>query len=415
MGAVGWAVRAAAPLLAIAAVSCAGHLPPCPAAGGPVWIEIQSPHFRLRTDLNGNVARVVLADLEQLEAALLTVFGVSPDVDMGKVPVVVVKHGWTALTSFRVEGYAGFALFQPLVVMVAGGQLQQQEVIKHELVHYLTALVMPRQPRWFAEGLATYFETIDVDDTGRITVGRLPDHRFRGALSVSTSTIESMFAATDFGNDASNFYAASWLTMHYLMNHRADALKAYEEALRRDASFETAWSAAFGAQTPAQVAKDVARYLTSGGKYAELIYRSRPYKTAWPVQRPLSDADAHATRALLYITAAGRGAGSAEERAEARSTAALAAKRELDEAFRQDPDHVAAWAILHWHLSAPIDLERAAAATRKNPSDWLAWLLLAKAHAERNDAAGREKALARATELARADLSIDFLGKGQPH
>ena len=167
------AVVVAGPLLLALVPTCAGHLPPCPAAGGPAWTELESPHFRLRTDDDSAAARAALTDLEQLQAALLTVFGVPPDLDTGRLPVVVVDRGWTDFSPRQVEGFFTQALFQPLVVMVAGGELHRQELIKHELVHYLSHMVMERQPRWLAEGLATYYATIEYDeDAGRITVGR---------------------------------------------------------------------------------------------------------------------------------------------------------------------------------------------------------------------------------------------------
>jgi hypothetical protein len=41
---------------------------------------------------------------------------------------------------------------------------------------------------------------------------------------------------------------------HYLMNHRLEALAAYEKALGAGASPASAWTAAFGSQTPEQLA-----------------------------------------------------------------------------------------------------------------------------------------------------------------
>jgi hypothetical protein len=166
-------IRIAALLLPVATTTCAGHLPPCPAAGGPAWTELRSAHFRLRTDKKPADARVTLTDLEQLRAALLKVFGAPVDFDTGQVPVVVVDSGWTDFAPRQVNGFFTRALFQPLVVMAATSQLYGQELIKHELVHFLSNKVMTHQPPWMAEGLASYYETIEYDtETGRITVGR---------------------------------------------------------------------------------------------------------------------------------------------------------------------------------------------------------------------------------------------------
>jgi hypothetical protein len=374
-----------------------------------VWTELEGAHFRLRTDEPPAAARAALTDLEQFQAALLMVFGVSPDLDTGKLPVVVVDRGWTDFAPRQIGGFFTYALFQPLIVMLAGGELARQRSIKHELVHYLSHKVIPRQPPWLAEGLATYYETIEYDAAaGRITVGRPSPERLRGARGIGVANIESMFAtkAVASDDDIGDFYAAAWITTHYLMNHRAMALVGYEKALRAGASPEAAWTAAFGAQTPAQLASDVRQYL-DGGQYAVLIYRFPPPNLAPPSERRLTDADTHATRAVLYLT--GRNTRTlAPELSLGSDDPRLGAQRELDEALRQEPAHVRSRAIAHWMMGAPVDLERATTATRKSGDDWLAWLLLAEALEQHNDASGYRDAVTRAIEIARTDRSIKF-------
>jgi hypothetical protein len=181
------AIAAALLPLALAA-GCAGHLPPCPAAGGPAWTELEGAHFRVRTDGGAAAGRATLEDLEQFQAALLTVFGAPPTYDTGRMPVVVVDRGWTDFAPFRVNGYFTRALFQPLIVVSAGSDLFRQEVVKHELVHHFSHIVMPRQPLWLSEGLATYYQTLEYDPTeGLITVGRPPPDWLRLAQRVSAS------------------------------------------------------------------------------------------------------------------------------------------------------------------------------------------------------------------------------------
>ncbi len=401
-------VRAAvAPLLLALLPACTGHLPPCPAAGGPAWTELESAHFRLRSDDKPAAARAALTDLEEFRAALLTVVGAPLDLDTGRLPVVVVDRGWTDFAPRQLEGYFTRALFQPLVVMVAGGELHRQDVIKHELVHYLSDLVMPRQPHWLSEGLATYYATIEYDaDAGHITVGRPSPALLHHAQETSVETIESMFRATAIDvTDATRFYAAAWITMHYLMNHRLAALAEYEKALRAGASFEAAWTAAFGSQTPAQLAVDVRQYL-DGGQYALLVFKFPRPQLAAPAERPLSDADAHATRALLYLTGDRPSVRAADD-------PRVDARRELGEALRQEPTHVRSRAIAHWMLGMPADLQQATAAAGAHGDDWLAWLLLADARDEQRDAAGRDEARSRAIIIARSDPSIRIGGAPQ--
>src|SRR5712692_3268520 len=55
--------------LVMAALGGCAHSPfraplTCPARGGPPWVELESPHFRMRTDLGLKEARRVLAEFE---------------------------------------------------------------------------------------------------------------------------------------------------------------------------------------------------------------------------------------------------------------------------------------------------------------------------------------------------------------
>jgi hypothetical protein len=391
--------------LAVTAAAC-GHLPPCPAAGGPAWTELQSAHFRLRTDEDAAAARATLVDLEQFWAAMLHAFGVPADVDTGRLPVLVVDRGWMDFAAPEVVGYFTHALFQPLAVMESSGHLFTQATIKHELIHYFSSLITPRQPPWLEEGLATYYETIEYDaDAGRVTIGRPSPMRLRGARTLGVATIERMFTATKLDpDDPGRFESAAWITTHYLMNHRPQAVRSYLHALRAGATPEAAWTAAFGAETPAQVAAAVHAYL-DGGRYTMLVYNLPPPKLDAPRERRLDDADAHAMRALLYTTGAGVRTETPRFSQQSDDEAKAAARREIDEALRQEPDNAAARAIAHFMLKAPIDPEVAAAVTRKNPGDWLGWVLLAAARGERGDTAGWNDAMTRASALV--DRSVE--------
>lgn len=398
-------------VLAVALVTLAtacGHFAPCPAAGGPQWTQLESAHFRLRTDDDPAAARTTLTGLEQLRAALLTVFGATPDADIGKLSVVVVNRGWTDFAARQVNGYFTHILFQPLIVMTAASQAFQLDLIKHELVHYMSARIIANQPPWFSEGVATYYQTIEYDaDAGRITVGRPSNELLRRAQYVGVRDIERMFAATTIDrDDASRFYAAAWITVHYLMNHRAEALEGYERALRGGAAPDAAWTSAFGSQTTAQVASEVQQYL-DGGRYELRVYTLAPPRLAPSVEARLPDADVHATRAILYLTGS-----DTRDVAPALSLrtndAKAAAKREVEEALRAQPDHVVAGALAHFAFKAPVDVVLARHATGADPNDWLAWMLLADGLRSSGDQTGGDAAVLRAVDAASGDLSVQL-------
>jgi hypothetical protein len=398
------AIITAAAMLAL--VSGCGHLPPCPAAGGPTWTELSTDHFRLRTDEDPEAARGRLTELERLRAALLTVFRAPADLDTGRLPVIVVDRGWTDFAAREVEGYFTHAVAQPLIVLAASSRAFQVDVIKHELVHYLSAQVIPNQPPWFAEGIATYYQTVEFDeDAHRIDVGRPSEALLARAQQIGLPAIERIFTAKAIEHEeAPSFYAAAWLSVHYLMNHRASALSAYAEALRAGVTGDAAWTAAFGAQTPAQLAREIQQY-ADGGHYEVLQFPIDGVPPPAPAERPLSDADTHATRALLYLTGTHTRT-VAPELSLGADDQKPAAEREIEEALRAQPDHVLAGAIAHFIFNAPVDIALARRATQSAPNDWLAWLLLADGLRQRGDAAGWNDAVVRARDLARSDRSV---------
>ena len=86
--------------------------------------------------------------------------------------------------------------------MAAASQAFQLDVIKHELVHYMSAKIVTTQPLWFSEGVAT---TTRPSSTTR-TRGASPSAGrrtscVRRAQEVGVSSIESMFAAKTIDRD----------------------------------------------------------------------------------------------------------------------------------------------------------------------------------------------------------------------
>ncbi|HEY2901123.1 MAG TPA: hypothetical protein VGL59_11140, partial [Polyangia bacterium] len=79
---------------------------------------------------------------------------------------------------------------------------------------------------------------------------------------------------------------------------------------------------------------------------------------------------------------------------------------ELAEARRQEPTNVQAQAVAAWLLNESVDLNQARAATRKQPKDWRAWLLLAQALGSGHITEGWQVAIDNTLELAAQDPSV---------
>ena len=260
--------------------------------------------------------------------------------------------------------------------MQAGNEVGRQQTIKHELVHYLSEKVMPVQPPWLAEGLATYFQTLEVDDEkGQLAVGRPPAELLRIVQNTSLMNVPELMAAKQVPSERSLFYASAWATVHFLMNHHLDEFRNYETALRARISPAEAWTRAFGALTPAALDAEIRTYL-DGGQYAVLIFPFAQARAGAVPERLLSDADVHATRALLALSG-GQNPAARPEFTERNSDYRARARRELDEALRQDP--FSRLRSGHCALRARNARRSLDGHARPMAHDWMAWLLLAEA------------------------------------
>jgi hypothetical protein len=349
---------------------------------------------------------LVLRELEQFRMALLTVFHAPADLPTGRLPVIAVARGWDDFADANVSGFCTRTLFQPLVVMRGEGDLARQQVIKHELVHYFSHMIMPVQPRWLSEGLASYFETLEYDDEkGEATLGRPPPELLSSVQRQGPLSPEEIAAAKPLAADTGRFYATSWLLVHFLMNHRTDSLARYEAALRQRIPLPDAWKAAFGALTAQQLHDELRAYM-DGGQYALLVYKLPPASGETVGTRVLTDAEVHATRAELFVQG-GRGP-RRDERVDlpAPEEFRARAREEVAEALRQEPTQDLARAIAAFDLGGTLDLAQAQVSVERDPSDWMGWLLLSKALEQHGIVAGRVEAAARATALANQDPSV---------
>ena len=391
-------------LLLAGGIGCASS---CPRYDDQNWRELSTPNFRLSTDLAEDKALAKLNELEMFRAALLTSFRVSPATHTGQVSVVVLDTGWGAAAGPLFDGIFSQELFAPQISMRAGSQLQGQTVVKHELVHHLSRTVRPADPPWLAEGLAMYFETLEIsDDHRQVTVGR-PEPKIVSLVQrLGVLTVDEMFSATDVHDAGGFFYRSSWLLVHYLMNHRGEAFRSYQKSLAASVGGPQAWGQSFGDLTPALLDGHLQSYI-DGGQYYLYVFPFEPPQVHITGNRALTQADAHAMRAMIYTVMSRLTKPDMLPRTneELRTCAC----QELDSVFQTDADHTLGLAVKTWELGEEIDVARAERSVDRAPSDWLAWWLLAatlRRHGldDQRAAAAEEKA----ADLAAGNPAIEL-------
>jgi len=200
------------------------------------WTKARSKNFQLIGDASDKEIRGVATKLEQFREMFRQFF---TDVNFNSsVPVnVVVFESDESLRDFRppdedskkndsVAGYfQGGESANYIVLSAADKKIFDYRLIFHEYVHFLVNENLGRsnvQP-WFNEGLAEYYETVQIENDRQITRGGLRDDYLRLLKENKLIPFEAFFD-TDYyslrkqGNHGAGlFFAQAWALTHYLM------------------------------------------------------------------------------------------------------------------------------------------------------------------------------------------------------
>jgi hypothetical protein len=381
-----------------------------------VYLELESAHYVLLTDLPERDAGKTLGHLENVRSALIQGSWHGDALPREKLRVVQLASS-ARFHEFASSGMSAFYqpvdLFgEPMLVMTADQDGAGNVILQHELAHALHGSFLPRNPRWFFEGLACYLETLRYDAAAdRYLIGE-PDqdrlHHLRVhpetdyARVLSTSTREAVLLS---GQDGYAFQSAAWLLVFYLANERGAELDDYIQRRARGDAAQAAFSAAFAGLDTDALARNAARYekTLQAAAGSRPDYRLREVRLpAWDndVQvRATSPAEVSALLAELYFLSPGL----------PRTQARLAESRaEADAALRIDPLQPLALAVqvaLAESSGSPPPLERIRAAGEVRTDDFRAQMLLAFAvGSQRPDE--RRAALVRAAELAPRNATV---------
>ena len=278
----------------------------------------------------------------------------------------------------------------PASLLFAGTDYRAMTVLVHELAHDLSEWFLPMQPLWYSEGVATFLETVRYDrGSGRAQIGEPSWGRYRDAAQSHRLSAPDLLGARSFPSSevTAEFEDRSWLLVHYLINKRPEAFARLQTALLGLTSPTEAWSTAMPDLPPSQLddVLDLYRSSRSLGNYNTETWQVHVAEPAISV-RAMTDAEAHAVRALLFETGAAPGI----------APDSAAAQKEIGEALEADASNVEALALrFFWFSPLGRPQDRASLAERAvsaHPGEWIAWLMVANAA---TDQRAKRTALAR--------------------
>ncbi|MFY1826942.1 hypothetical protein ACN47A_13565 [Myxococcus fulvus] len=374
---------------------CASTRAVAPREDDAVWTEVRSRHFRVLTNLEPQSATRAALELETLRGAVSRLWGGDEDIP-GSMDVVLLRDAaeLEALVPGSPGGFSAMSAEGALLVIAQEDSEQGARTRARALGYELSRRVLQSRPRWLAEGLARYLETVHVErDTREAVLGRedapsLLLVREKGWLDID-ALWEQEHALRPSPEEQQWRDASAWLWVHFLAQEQPARFGKWLALLAQGEGSRDTWETTFG--DLGALRKGVRQH-ASRERY---VPRASPLPaiTEDVTVHSLGSADVHVLRARVLMHAPERDA----------RKEALA---EVQQALGEAPTHVDA-ATLAARLSEglPEHLQRAHALVRDHPEDARAWMLLAELLDPSLEPGAQADARRRAASLVRDDVS----------
>jgi hypothetical protein len=357
-------------------MACGAAVPQVPGNGGPPWIELTSDHFMVWTDGSQDRAHELVRELERFRQIILG--AVFPGAAASDRILVVMLRDDAELRAFALTDEARpFAVLMgnplsPATIVLSAlsyGDLTNTAVA-HELTHVISWAAVHHQPRWLAEGMAKYFETVNLDpDSPKAEIGVAPLYMGRPIRLPHLMPVAKLFEWDRIGPDESHEYSTAWALFTFLISEHQPELLRYLQLLddvdaKPAAQAARVWSEAFPSLPLSTVDEVLQRWVATG---RHLVRRINIQLRTWQSnERSLADPDVYAIRGMLHGM---RATAAAQTQAHEAVAAALSS----------DPTNVLAWLV-----RLPLDdkwptVEQGRALAAAHRDDWRAWVLCAQA------------------------------------
>lgn len=209
------------------------------------WVEIRSPHFTIYTDAGEKRGRDIALRFEQMRTMFGALTGQRELRTASGLQIVAFRSEkeLKQVLPRSAEEDIGITFSSPSGVCIAFdiGTEDSWVVGLHEFGHMLLHTNFPPTQLWFDEGFAQYFSTIKLNGKD-VEIGAEPDAVGIGTLlkNTSWSGVLKLFAVThesstyhEGGWAEGQFYADSWVTVHYLFdNHKMQQASQYFSLVR---------------------------------------------------------------------------------------------------------------------------------------------------------------------------------------
>ncbi len=251
-----------------------------PEQGGARWVEARSENFRLLTSQSEDDARETLTELEATQSFFEQVAFPSAENPPGITEVVVLPdEDFQALIDAGAvtPSFVGYFTYTQLDLvqrprLVIRGELGAgaRTLLQHELTHRFVGFHFPSAPTWLNEGLAKFWETLEIKHGTAYFGGALRTvYRptpFRDLLRLDA---KGFYAGSEV-DISENYIGAAALAQVLYFEHRP-AFTRYLNLLKAgQLGPGEAWSQAMAREQP-QIERDFSGFFNERGRQGELL------------------------------------------------------------------------------------------------------------------------------------------------
>lgn len=190
-------------------------------------MQVTSTHFEAIGDVPTQRLELEVGRLEQLYDVFAVFFKAEPHLGQ-RIRVAVMREQEPAEFVDDAGGFVTTGALDPFVITSVGEDSRFFVTNAHELVHLLSAYALPGQPRWFSEGIASFFEDAHFQTDGSIKMGTWRDVYVWTSVDDLLSWDSRPVRLADSGP----LYATSRALLFYLANRDEQRLERLLEGLR---------------------------------------------------------------------------------------------------------------------------------------------------------------------------------------
>lgn len=231
---------------------------PAPRAAADGWIALESPHFKVLSQVPESRSREIIRRLDIYMQALPTLTNLPVKPAPGVTEVFLLDAGDFARVTVGRGKVAGFFMPRPFhnrIVVDASRDLRNSlEIVQHEYVHFaIRNANLGDLPAFYEEGLAQIMETFSLSGQ-RFNWGYFPPG-YEVVARSKFMPLEQVLAIRTSSPDYTNeqrqtpFYSRSLLFLHYCLRGQPEFREPLERLAGRLAdgdSVEAAFDAEFG-------------------------------------------------------------------------------------------------------------------------------------------------------------------------